>query len=52
MARVKAWQVDSSSKPLSLDVQMAVSVLEGALDNISDQNSEKFRKVSVVVEQL
>ena len=44
MARVKAWQVDSSSKPLSLYVQMAVSVLKGALDNISDRNSEEFRK--------
>ena len=52
MARVKAWQVDSSSKPLSLYVQMAVSVLKGALDNISDRNSEEFRKVNVVVQQL
>jgi len=45
MARLKSWQVDERSKPLSLDIQTAISVLDSALENTADRDTEEFRKV-------
>jgi len=50
MARLKSWQVDQRSKSLSLDIQTAISVL--SLENTADRDTEEFRKVDFVNEQL
>ena len=52
MARLKSWQVDERSRSLSLDIQTAISVLDRALENIADHDTEEFRKVEFINEQL
>jgi len=52
MARLKSWLTDSSSLSLAFYVHTAVAVLEAALDNLPDRDSEEFRKISFLKEQL
>lgn len=52
MARMKSWHTDPSSKPLSLDVRTAVSILQSAKENLPEPDSEQFRKVDLIIEQL
>jgi len=52
MARMKSWHTEPSSRPLSLDVQTAVSILQSAKDNMPESDSEQFRKVDLIIEQL
>jgi len=52
MARMKSWHVDLSTKTLSFHVQTAISVLDNALNIVADSDSEEYRKISVIVEQL
>jgi len=52
MARMKSWHTDPSSKPLSLDVRTAVSILQSAKENMPEPDSEQFRKVDLIIEQL
>ena len=52
MARLKSWKVDQGSKSLSFYVQTAISVLDSALEVIADRDTDEFRKVDFVNEQL
>jgi len=52
MARVKTWQTDMSSTSLSFSVHIAITVLETALDNLPDRDSDEHRKIAFVTEQL
>ena len=52
MARVKSWCTDSSSRPLQLNIKMAVSVLQLSLQNIESSDSEEYRRLSFLIEQL
>ena len=49
MARVKAWIEDVQSR---MSIHMAINCLESGLDNLEDSQSDEYRKISFIIEQL
>ena len=52
MARVKSWSQDVQSRPLKLNIEMAINSLEDGLENMEDNQSDEYRKISFIIEQL
>jgi len=52
MARVKSWHTDVSCRSFSFHIHTAIAVLDSALETLPDTESEEFRKVSFITEQL
>ena len=52
MARVKSLIIDMQTRTLKLNIDMAVGSLQDGLENIEDQQSDGYRKIIFIIEQL
>ena len=52
LARLKAWTTNDRSWPLSVTMDMAVSVLKVGLANLPDDGCPEYQRLTFVIEQL
>jgi hypothetical protein len=52
MARVKSWNEEVHSRPLKMSIQMAINSLQDGLERLEDNQSDEYRKISFLIEQL